>query len=349
MDTNNLDQKSDQKPAESKPLTNNYPVDHAGKLHAGQIVWQWVSYGLWEWALIALASLLSVIFAYYFVSAADNPFSGTSYITYPMAALICLMPIAFIVNHYFEKTEPQKKEGFAAVVMVLNAVGVLLATVGGLVVTVVTALNSLTNGSSADGNITLATAAVVTVLGAMLFVRIIQPVKLAKFSKAFPYVVVIVAFIAVGAAAGGPFRSAVTSRTDRLIENNLPALAQDIDDYYSNSNNLPGSLSQVDFSAESDTGPDSGQALYQQNLVDYKVTNSADGTYSLCVTYTHVLGSGTASTDQSTIDTSSHPKGHVCYAQNTGPGLEQGGSPSPSPTGILPGGPRCLACNQTKS
>jgi type II secretory pathway pseudopilin PulG len=324
MDTKNS---LDQKPADSIPQADNHEQVHPGKLPAGAIVWQWVSYGLWEWSLIALAALLSIIFAYYFVSSADNPFTGADYITYPMAALICLMPIAFIVNHYFEKTEPAKKEGFAAVVMVLNAVAVLLATVGGLVVTVVSSLSSLANGPSADGNITIATAAVVTVLGAMLFIRIIQPQRLAKFQKAFPYVVVIVAFIAVGAAAGGPFRSYVTSRSDRLIENNLQTLSQDIDDYYNNDNRLPADLGAIDYSSESDTGPDSGQALYQQNLVQYEVINSAAGTYNLCVNYTHVLGSGTASNDPTTIDTSSHPQGRVCYYQNTGSG-----------SSVLPGG-----------
>ena len=343
MDTNT----PDEKPVNLKPPVENNPADHPGKLHAGDIVWQWVSYGLWEWALIALSALLSVVFAYYFVSSADNPFTDNSFITYPMAALIVLMPIAFVVNHYFEKTEPAKKEGFAAVVMVLNAVAVLLATVGGLVVTVVTALSSLANGPSADSNITLATAAIVTVLGAMLFIRIIQPERLAKFSKAFPYVVVIIAFIAVGAAAGGPFRSQISSRSDRLIENNLSTLGSDIDDYYSSSNKLPASLGAIDYASESDTGSDSGQALYQQNLVTYQVINSSAGTYNLCVTYTHALGSGTIINDSSTIDTSSHPKGHVCYYQNTGFGIDPGGidsSPAPSPT-ALPGG----IYNSTKS
>ena len=319
-------------PPPSQQFQNNNIVGNP-PLHstAVDIVWQWVSYGLWEWALISLSILLTVTFSYY-LNTTDN--SNYSWVVYVLATMLCLLPMAFIANKIFSKREIPQKHGFSAVVMVLNAVVVFLATIGGLIGLVISVLQIFVSSTpSPNTKIYIISSLIVVVLSAMLFIRIINPAKLSKFIRLFPYIVIAVAGIALILTIAGPFRSEISNRQDRLIEDNLPSLNNSIQDYVSTKGSLPESLSSLDLSNQS--GP---KALVSQNLVSYQnlgptnvnkysySTTYAQPTqssysYKLCATYKKAKKSSTYqgavvdSVNSTYIDTSNHGAGQQCYTQ----------------------------------
>ena len=298
---------------------------------AVDIVWQWVSYGLWEWALISLSILLTVTFSYYLNTSYN---SNYSWVVYVLATMVCLLPMAFIANMIFSKREIPQKHGFSAVVMVLNAVVVFLATIAGLIGLVISVLQMFVSSTpSSNTKIYIISSLIVVVLSAMLFVRIINPSRLSKFIRLFPYVVIAVAGIALVLTVAGPFKSEISNRQDRLIEDNLPLLNSSIQDYVSTKGSLPESLNSLDLSNQS--GP---KTLVSKNLVSYQnlgPTNVSKYSYSttyaqptqlsysykLCVTYKKAKkpptyqGTIIDSVNSTYIDTSNHSAGQQCYTQ----------------------------------
>jgi type II secretory pathway pseudopilin PulG len=334
-----------------QPMVNQgapMPVNNAphNGVNAVDLVWQWVTYGMWEWTLISLATLLITTLNYYFNNSSGS--TDYSFTIYILATMLCLLPLAFIANLIYSKREVNPKHGFSAVLMVLNAVIVFLAAVAGLITFVVSVLSLFTSAEpSTTTNIVIVSSLIVLVLNAMLFIRIINPAPLAWFSKAFPYIVIAVAGLAVVVAVVGPFKSQVSNRQDGLIESNLNTVNEDIQTYVNDNSMLPTSLSQLDFS-----GDQGAQQLVTSNLVSYQTTGTADVskptgtntstsnangtftttpdtvqssvlTYKLCVTFKSVKGSPTAasqsfssSTNQTTLLDEvefSHPAGRQCY------------------------------------
>lgn len=298
---------------------------------AAQIVWQWVCYGLWEWTLVALSTLLSAVLAYFFVSK-DGDYQ---FVIYVLAAVICLLPLAFVVNRVYAKDEPEQKHGFAGVVMVLNAVLVFLATVAALITAVISTLTMAIHPPSDGRTITIISSLVVTVLGMMLFVRIINPAKLRKFSKLFPWIVVAVTGVTIILSFAGPFRNLMTTRDDRLIEDNIYTISNEIDNYANDHGKLPAGLNELQLDGSYQDG---AKQLIDRNMVRYTpnikpasteelndfngafsggVQTSAAHYYQLCVTYEHQKGNGKNSTKDLYSASSNHSAGEVCYEQDT--------------------------------
>jgi hypothetical protein len=301
---------------------------------AVNIVWQWVCYGLWEWALTSLAVLLTVTLDYYFNNSSGS--GDYTSVLYILAAMLCLLPLALVANYIYSKHEVNQKHGFSAVIMVINAVGVFLASIGALITLVVSILSLFTSPTSSTSvDIVIASSGIVTVLGAMLFIRIINPAPIAWFTKLFPYLVLGVAGLAVVLAVVGPFRSQIANRQDSLIEQNLPTLNDDIQSYATNNNKLPDNLSQVDTTADQ-----GAQQLVKSNLVTYQnlgttvVTNrtttyfssastTSELSYQLCATFKSAKGTpSTTHVDLDTADnqsfaldqiTTSHLAGKQCF------------------------------------
>ncbi len=288
-------------------------------------VWQWVCYGLWELALIALSVLLVATLSYFFIdNGADYTFS-----LYFMAAVLCLLPPAYVVDRRYSLQEPAEKHGFAAVIMVLNAVVVFIATIGAFITAVMTALSVLIDGdASAPKTIAIVSALVVAVLGGMLFVRIIQPDRLARLTRYFRQLVAAVAAVTLIAAVAGPVVNMFQTRQDRLIEQNLVSLQNAIENYVNEKRALPASLDDLELSGGY---YDRARQLVDRKLVTYipestkaGVTDPGQGIsnqtiyhYRLCATFERARGDEPTRFSSSETYTylydPKHPAGYHCF------------------------------------
>lgn len=305
---------------------------------AVQIVWQWLTYALWAWALCALSILLSGVLTYFIIDKTGE----YEFLIYTLATLLVLLPLAFIADRVYRKIEPPQKHGFAAVVMVLNAVIIFLIALGGIITAVIALFTLFINPGDSSGKvIAVMSASVVATLGILLFLRIMRPPKLRNFPKLFPYIVVIIAGLTVVLGMFGPFRAQVASRDDRLIEAGLPGVNDGIQNYARKNKQLPNNLSEIQV-----TYNDDAKQLISQNVIEYRVIaqpkagsgvsitendktesltrnrifSSTPGKYELCVTYKQAKNSADnyQSTDSNSyISTYSHEAGRQCYTQTT--------------------------------
>lgn len=283
------------------------------------IVLQWVSYALWELTIITLSVLLSSTLTYFMVDTS----SDYAFVIYFLAALICLLPLAFFIDRWYAKDEPEQKRGFSGVVMVLNAVIVFLATIAGLITAVVSTLSVFVNTqTSATTHIAIISSLVVTILGGLLFLRILNPPKFRVFCRAFRFIVALIAGLTLIGVIAGPFKMQINTRNDRFIEANLPTIGSAMYDYTSDHKALPGSLDDL---ALVGAYYDDARALIKKDLVRYKPnTNVTTETtayqtvtkysYELCVTWQRAKGAqdNLPKSDIYYI-TERHAAGEQCY------------------------------------
>ena len=285
--------------------------------HSTDVALQWICFGLWEWTLVALSILLSATLGYYFVRDSGD----YTFVVYVLASLLCLLPFSLVAERMYAKREPDQKQGFAGVVMVLNAVVVFLATLGALITTVMSSLSIFVNAHASSGTyIVIISSLVVTVLGLLLFARIINPPKLRKLTKLFPWIVVVITAVSLVAAIAGPFRSQISSRDDRFIEDNLSTVNENIRSYASDNDKLPKTLGNLSLDQEYEDG---AQTLIDRDLVSYvpdtKKPKTADGYktmyYRLCVSFEDKKGNGQPASEVKELYDlrSNHGSGRQCY------------------------------------
>jgi type II secretory pathway pseudopilin PulG len=197
------------------------------------------------------------------------------------------------------------------------------------VVTIFTIL--LDPNDTATKNTVILSSLVVTLLGALFFIRIINPLKLQRFTRHFPLAVVAIVGLALIFAAAGPFRNEIGARQDKLIENNLETVNSAISTYARTNKRLPENLGQLDVSNDA-------KKLAQSNVIEYRQTTSAptspilnslkntptytsytntQATYELCVTYKKAKNddSNYHTNDSTYLSTYSHKAGRQCYNQ----------------------------------
>ena len=312
-----------------------------------EVVWQWLTYSLWGGTLIALGVLISGTLAYFMVKGGED----YSFLTYTISVLIVLLPLAFLTNAIYSKRELAHKHGFAAVVMVFNAVVVFLVSLGSAITAVVTALNILLSYGDNSTKATICISSlIIAILGMLLFIRIVNPVKLKRIVWLFPFIVIVITLVAAAAAAFGPLKSEYVSRSDKLIESNLTEVNDAVQDYARSKNKLPDNLKLLSL----DNKPDA-KKLIDENLVEYKPAgnvgqkiieltkpnsginynpdvnyqNDTQLKYELCVTYKRQKGDPTnAYNDYNGVDqeynnpndnyisTYEHKAGRQCYKQS---------------------------------
>ncbi|CAN5357100.1 hypothetical protein BH09PAT4_BH09PAT4_04400 [soil metagenome] len=299
-----------------------------GQSSTVELVWQWLTYGLWSWTLASLGILLTSTLAYFISSDTRN--SDSSWLVYIIATTLCLLPISFVIDHVYSKHEPEHKRGFAAIILVIHAVLAFLVSVGSLITAVVTLLSLATDtsGDTAVKTTVIISALLIALLGALFFVRIVRPPKLEIISRKFRLIVTAFAAVVIIAALVGPYVATIQAKSDRQLEAGLPGLNSAVQDYARDNKKLPGSLNDLTFSSYQDEA----ESLVKNNLVSYtaKGSTASYSTYSgrtlkyeLCATYKKSKGSGSttrysSSSDygSSYISTYSHPEGHTCYQQS---------------------------------
>lgn len=317
------------------------------RTNATEIVWQWLCYGLWVWTICVLSILLSSVLTYYFVHQ-SNDYEFTVYV---LAALLCLLPLAVVADRLYSKREPDQKHGFAAVVMVLHAVGTFVVALGSLITLVVTVLTFvISSGNTTTKHVVLISSSVVCGLAFLLFIRILRPAKLVRFLGYFAYIIVGITAVTLVATALGPFKSAIANKDDRLIESNLSTVNQAVQDYARSNNKLPAKLEDIKLN---NAYKADAKLLVSRNLVRYRVISDlstantsvldlsktktstlnntyrsvSKGSYELCVTYKSAKGDEESeypsrysselegATNTSYLSTYTHKAGEQCYKQ----------------------------------
>lgn len=312
---------------------------------AVQVVWQWLTYTLWSWALCALAILLSGVLTFWFVSKSY----GYEFLIYSLAALIVLLPLAYFADKYYRKIEPDVKHGFPAVVMVLNAVIIFLVAIAGLITAVISLFTMFVSTDENSGKlIAFMSAGVVATLGMLLFFRIIRPPKYRAYVTKFPKIVVLITGVTIVMAFIGPFVREASRKSDKIIESGLPSVNTAVQDYARKNKKLPDDLSSL-----SPYNSD-GKKLIEKNKVEYRiisqvnsggatilplnsnslnsstsynrsVNNSNKGEYELCVTYSYekkeegyndYYDDYSSRPESNYISTYTHKAGRQCYTQS---------------------------------
>ncbi len=292
---------------------------------AGTIVLQWLTYAFWGWLIIGLIWMLALVLTNFIY---ENGSSGViDMLPYAIAAILVLLPAAFVLDFFYRRREPVKKSGASAIIMVIHAVIFALFGIGVLITSIFVTLNAVINGSFSDGQaVAIFTLFGATLLYAMAFLRTLRPAQLAKIPMIYGISMLVVSIILLIIGIAGPLASSIQTRDDRRIEEYLSNVNSSIQTYTQDNNKTPASLDDVRFTQEG------ARDLVRDNLVDYRRNGDglSDGrgstihNYQLCVTYKAGKGNSDnyrgASNRPGISDESElyglgyyHPKGEVCY------------------------------------
>lgn len=294
-------------------------VEHQG---AGVIVLQWLSYAFWGWLIIGCIWLLAVVLMSFISGDASS--SATDMLPYAIAAVVVLLPVAFVLDVFYRRHEPVKKVGVSAVIMVIHVVIFALCGIGVLISAIFVSLNAVISGRFSDGQmVAMLTLVGATLLYAAAFLRTLRPAKLTRLPAIYGFSMFGIAVILLILGVVGPLASSIRARDDRRIESYLGDVNWGIQGYVSNNNKAPASLDDVEFS---EVG---AQELVDDGLVRYKNKGTSTGEYNrveynyqLCVTYRvekkrEYSGdySNRADSDESKLYAINyaHPKGETCY------------------------------------
>lgn len=309
----------------------------------GILVLQWLTYAFWGWCILALAWLTALSIDFLVTKTSTLDFDG-SFIAYSLAAVIVLYVIALGSDIVYSRFEPQKKTGPATIIMVIHAVIFALFGIGSLIAAAFAIVNMLIDNSSSDGGggpvVTLLTSLIIFVVYALTLVRTLHPAKIPNVTKIFWIAITVIILVVTSIGIFGPVAHTRLTRDDRLIEDSLPSLSQNINTYAKRNSKLPDSLETVKPSA----GEDAKQ-LIDKKLVEYTPntkqaqfepldlsrqsslsvsTPTPISYYRLCVTFAAEKTDSYGYSDDyysdegdTSPDTYTHDKGKVCYDLQT--------------------------------
>lgn len=232
---------------------------------AGLIVLQWMTYILWLGVLITLGILLTAALRFFVL---DND-SDQTYVVYLLAVQVCLLPFALLADRFYAQREPQHKQGFAAFIMAVHAVLAFIVALSASITAVNTALSILIEtGPTGEKVVVIVSSLIITALSGLFFVRVLRPERLLRASRLFPFAVLAISSLALVFTLIGPFMRSIETRDDRLIEQSLPVLNNEIQSYVNTNGRLPARLQDL---ASSDTFDTSAKLLINRNLVSYRI------------------------------------------------------------------------------
>lgn len=289
--------------------------------------------------MLALSVLTGAVLATFIAQ------SNTSTLTtYALAAILVLLPLSIVCDVFYAKYEPVKKTGAATVVMVIHAVIFALFGIGSLIVAVFSIVQMLTSaGDHTSSQIALYTSLVIFVVYLAVFLRTLNLEQLPWLRKAFiGFMLVAVGLVGVLGVIG-PIAHERATRDDRLIEQNISVIEQEISDYANSNNKLPNQLTDMIISGNAKELIDRKLVVYTPNTLPS--STSADSLsdleeiqigrkkeviyyYTLCANYKKASSKNNRapyaddiSKDRSGYSTYisaySHPAGEVCYKVKT--------------------------------
>lgn len=306
-------------PVEMPQITENKTVNTPGL-----ITLQWLTYAFWGWTAIAVLWIAITVMTYYIVGS-----DVLVMLPYSIAAILVLLPISIVCDLFYMKKEPVKKTGAASVVMIIHAVIFALCGVGSLVTIVLNLVTIMISGVSNFVLMALASAGIMSVIYAVLFIRTIIPSKFFSMRKYAMFFISFISAILIILSITGPIVNISQTKNDKLIEDNISTLSSRISSYASSNDRLPDSLNDINNLSEN------AKKLVTDKLVTYKKEgiyqsssryNYSDSTvykYQLCVNYKKADSKSSAYSSSylssndgdydSYLSTYGHPAGEVCY------------------------------------
>ncbi len=243
------------------------PAGHSG----GILVLQWLTYAFWFWLIVSISWLAGVVINYYISNKGSSSVVWSMLLAYPLASVIITFLIALVADKFYSKHEPEKKVGGANVIMLLHVVPFVLLSIGALITLVFALITMLLNSDPVNGTDgplqIMLVALIVAILFALAAVRVFYGARRVVRLVAWGiFALLAIGFIIAGFA--GPGADSLRTKDDRLIEQSLPDLAEDIREYANKNNILPEKLTDVTHTDSSNAN--AVQALIDKKLVVYK-------------------------------------------------------------------------------
>lgn len=316
--------------------TSEIPQAHKTQADAITLVLQWLTYAFWGWFALAMLWLGAVVYAF-LVNGSDSS-DWTSIVSYPIASVLVLLIFAGVVDFFYRRREPAKKEGFATAVMVIHAVIFALCGIGALVGSVFAGINLVLNEtpSASDGiRVALFTALTMVPIYALLTARTTLVAKWRRIPMLSTIVLSVGAVVFIGIGVFGPVMKSVTTRQDRQVTSALNSIVYAVNSYDQENDKLPESLDGLSFDTYGNTDTATIKDLLAKGVITYK-SNTKSATapstedsystrtvryYQLCATFTSAQTStyATYSTTNysESISAQYHKKGEQCYNVKT--------------------------------
>jgi hypothetical protein len=287
-----------------------------------------LTYAFWGWTVLALSSLTVSILTSFFLDTETGEFTA-----YIIAAVLVLLPVAFVCDLFYSRKEPAKKTGPALAIMVIHAVIFAFIAIGSLITAVFMIVSMLiSTGGTEEKTVALVSALIVFIYYLLTFVRILNPTKIKHLAKVFRIGMLGTVGIIIVLGIVGPVMQERNLRDEKLIETNLDNLARSINNYTESNGSLPDSLSDLDVKGDT-------KVLIDKNLVEYKpnvkpaksepssssrlnYSTTQNYYYELCATFKKESSYYESSSMGNDYTSSyaygySHPKGYYCYKLKT--------------------------------
>jgi hypothetical protein len=317
-------------PALTQPTFQAMPAKEP--VNAGLIILQWLTYAFWGWTVLALSILTAMVIAN-FIN--DTELGG--FTPYGIAAILVLLPISYICDHFYSKKEPQKKAGVEVLVMVIHAVIFALFGIGSLIFAVFSVVQLFTNsGGSSAAQASLYTSLIIAFYYGITFLRTLNPSFIPWIRRFYRIIMPISIGIIAILGIVGPMAQERNTRDDRLMMSELPSVQSSINNYARANDELPTNLEALTLSGDSKQLVDRKLVTYKPQaatitpasiLGDSDITPRATYRYELCVTYKKESKDyGKYSSYDNTYEEDgyasylsvySHPAGEVCYKLKT--------------------------------
>jgi len=314
------------------------PQAHKTQTDAVTLVLQWLTYAFWGWFALAILWLSAVVYTFLVSGSESNDW--TSIVSYPIASVLVLLIVATIVDFFYRRREPAKKEGFATAVMVIHTVIFALCGIGALVALVFAGINlvlSETPSGSEGTRVALFTALTMVPVYALLIARATLVAKWRRMPMLTTIILSVCALVFIGIGMFGPVMNSVATRQDRQVASALTSIVYAVNSYDQDNDKLPGSLDGLNLNTYGGTDATTTRSLLAQGVITYK-PNTKSGTkpsagytyttrtvhyYQLCATFTNAQTSPSlyapySSSDYSeSVNAQYHKKGEQCYNVRT--------------------------------
>lgn len=303
------------------------------------MILQWLTYAFWGWTVLALSALTTTVIAFFVSKANVGEFTP-----YGIAAILVLLPIAFVCDSFYIKHEPVKKYGAEIAITIIHAVIFALFGVGALIGAVISIVVLFTSSSDSSASLTaLYSLLIIALYYSLAFIRTINIQKISWFNNIYRFIMIISVGIIALLGILGPVAHERSTRDDRLIERNLNQVNSAINSYFDKENKLPSNLNQISVTGDA-------KNIIERNLVSYKPDNSnqyrvkeypsnnlsfsinnaiinrdTSAKYQLCVNYkessnnknrSYTVNNGNEEYSYN-LSTYDHPAGEVCYKLKT--------------------------------
>ena len=320
------------------PAANTAEVSgvHKTQADAVTLVLQWLTYAFWGWFALAMLWLSAVVYAFLVSGSDTNDWTGI--VSYPIASVLVLLVVAAVVDLFYRRREPAKKEGFATAVMVIHTVIFALCGIGALVAAVFAGINLVLSEtpSASDGiRVALFTALTMVPIYALLTARTTLVAKWRRIPMLTTIILSVGAVVFMGIGVFGPVMKSVTTRQDRQVSSALNSIVYAVNAYDQENDKLPESLDSLSFDTYDSIDTTAIKNLLAKGVITYKSdTKSATAPstedsystrtvryYQLCATFTSAQTSPYATYSSSgyseSISAQYHKKGEQCYNVKT--------------------------------